>query len=160
VKLLRERLQRRALHAWRSTDAPLILCYGNINRSPFAAAIARRRPASRAVSAGFYRPARRPSPEATAALAARYGVDLSEHRSIEVDPAMLDAAGAIFVFDLQNLVRLAARRPRALARAHLIGSLGDHGEVLIPDPHGRGEDVLERTFAQIASAIEQADGGR
>lgn len=160
MKLLRGRLRRRALRAWRSTDAPLILCYGNINRSPFAAALARRRPGSRAVAAGFYRPGGRPAPEPTVALGARYGVDLSQHRSVEVDAAVLDDADAIFVFDLDNLARLAARRPRALARTHLLGSLGDGREVLIPDPHGHGSAALERAFARIAEAIGQADGGR
>ena len=57
---IRGRLHTAAVRAWQATDAPLILCYGNINRSPFAAAV------------------------------------------------------AIFIFDLDNLVRVALTRPEAI----------------------------------------------
>src|SRR2546427_7830369 len=61
----------------------LVVCHGNICRSPFAAALLRRASARNGVrvdSAGFLGPGRPPPPEAVAA-AARHGVDLSAHRS-------------------------------------------------------------------------------
>jgi protein-tyrosine phosphatase len=154
---LRRPLQRRALRAWRATDEPLIVCTGNINRSPFAAALARRRPGSRARSAGFYPEAGRPSPPATQAAASARGVDLSAHRSVVLDQAMIAGAGAIFAFDLQHLARLLARRPRAWRKLHLLGLLADGPGVLIVDPHGRQQAVLEAVLDQIAAAVERAD---
>ena len=155
--LIRRALHRRALRAWRATDTPLILCFGNINRSPFAAALARARPGSRASSAGFYPETGRPSPGRTVAVAKRYGVDLSEHRSAVVSSAQLSDAKAIFVFDLENLVRLAARDPRALRRAHLLGTLGKSGAAVIVDPHGRADAVLAQVLGEIAGSIDWAD---
>ena len=149
---VRSALRRRALRAWRATHAPLILCFGNINRSPFAAALARRdrlRPAG-ARSAGFFPEPGRCSPAATVAAAARYGVDLSGHRSSCVTRAELAGAAAIFVFDLENVARVAASSPAALWRLHLVGSLDDDRSVLIADPHGRGDAALDQTLARIA----------
>jgi len=152
-------LHRRAVRAWRATDEPLIVCFGNINRSPFAAQLARRRAGSRARSGGFYPQAGRCSPPGTVAGARAYEVDLSAHRSVVVDDAALARAPAIFVFDLQNLASVAARWPRALRRTHLVGALAEEGSLLIADPHGRGTLVLEQVLAQIATAIEHADRG-
>jgi protein-tyrosine-phosphatase len=156
---VRSALHRRALHAWRATDAPLILCFGNINRSPFAAALARRdgRGPADARSAGFYPEPGRPSPATTAAAAARYGLDLSEHRSTCVTHAELAGAAAIFVFDLENVARVAVLAPGALARVHLVGSLDDDRRVLIADPHGRGEIALRQTLERIARALAGAE---
>jgi low molecular weight protein-tyrosine phosphatase len=154
---VRARLQRRARRAWRATATPLIPCYGNINRSAFAAALARERGREGARSAGFYPVPDRPAPDTTVACAAAYGVELSSHRSARVTRDDTSRATAIFVFDLENLARVAALDPRALARTHFVGALDDDQHVLIADPHGHGKQVLARTLARIAQAIEHAD---
>jgi protein-tyrosine-phosphatase len=135
----------------------LILCYGNINRSAFAAALARRLGRLGTRSAGFYPIQDRPAPDATIACAEAYGVDLAGHRSIRVTRRDVRGARAIFVFDLENLARVATLDPCALARTHLLGTLDDDPGVLIADPHGRGNDVLGWTLARIARAIERGE---
>lgn len=153
---VRSWLYRRARRAWGAANAPLILCYGNINRSAFAAGLAReRRP--EVWSAGFYPVENRSAPDATIACAARHGVDLTGHRSRRVTSGELRSADVIFVFDLQNLARVLASAPSALRRTHLVGSLGDEPGVLIGDPHGRGEAVLEDTLARIARAFDHLE---
>lgn len=150
-------LGRRARRAWRASERPLILCYGNINRSAFAAALARTRGRPGARSAGFYPHEGRSSPEATIAGAASHGVDLSAHRSRRVSREELKSADAIFVFDLDNVARVVALDPGSLARTHLLGALSDDpDEVVIADPHGRGEAVLAETLARIERAIGHA----
>jgi protein-tyrosine phosphatase len=154
---IRRVLHRRAMVAWRATDEPLALCFGNINRSPFAAALARRRPGSRAGSAGFYPQAGRPSPPSTVAGARARGVELDAHRSVIVSDEQLAGAPAIFIFDLENLARVAARRAGALRRTHFLGALAPAGAVLIADPHGRGQAMLEDVLSEIQRAVEHAD---
>ncbi|HEY1516643.1 MAG TPA: glycosyltransferase [Solirubrobacteraceae bacterium] len=154
---VRSALHRRARRAWRATDAPLILCFGNINRSAFVAALARKRGRAGAHSGGFYPEPGRPSPRATIAGAGRYGVDLAGHRSSCVTRAELAGAAAIFVFDLENVARVAALDPASLARVHLIGSLDDDVRVLIADPHGHGAAVLDQTLERIARALASAE---
>jgi len=159
MRPVRGTLRRRAQRAWRSTDAPLILCHGNINRSAFAAALARSRGRAGAHSAGFYPEEGRPSPAATIACAGEYGVSLTDHRSRRVTHGDLADAPAIFVFDLENLARVARLAPLALARTHFLGTLDDDSPMLIADPHGHGQAVLEDTLAQIARAVNHAQEG-
>jgi len=153
---LRGPLRRRALRAWRSTDAPLILCYGNINRSAFAAELARSRGRAGAHSGGFYPEEGRPSPQATIECAGRHGIDLTDHRSHRVTQRDLADAPAIFVFDLENLARVAKLAPLALARTHFVGALDAEEPMLIADPYGHGQAVLEDTLARIARAVDHA----
>jgi low molecular weight protein-tyrosine phosphatase len=155
---VRARVRRRTLRAWRAGDSPLILCYGNINRSAFAAGFAGAHGRASARSAGFYPRDGRRSPATTIACAARYGVDLTAHRSTRITRPELAGAQAIFVFDLENVARVAALDPLALPRTHLLGALDDDPRVLISDPHNRGLEVLERTVARIARAIERGEG--
>jgi protein-tyrosine-phosphatase len=157
IPRIRSALHRRAEHAWQSTDAPLFVCFGNINRSPFAAQLARRiAPTSRASSAGFYPAVGRPTPEATVKAAQARGVDLTAHRSTVVSQERLDAAGAIFVFDLQNLLALALTRPRALRRTHILGALAGGEPIFILDPHGRDQATLEAVLDQIERSLTNA----
>ena len=157
---VRALLHRRALRAWRGTDTPLIVCWGNINRSAFAAALARHRGQVGAWGGGLHPTHGRPARPDTIAFAATYGVDLGDHRSRLVTPDELKDAPAIFVFDLENIARLAARSPRALARTHLFGALGDDRSVLISDPEHRSTAVFERTAARIARAVDNAQERR
>jgi protein-tyrosine phosphatase len=153
---IRRALHRRALRAWRSTDTPLILCHGNINRSPFAAMLARLQQAKSPTSAGFYGAIGRSTPEPTLVRAAEYGADLSTHRSNTVEAGQLDRAPAIFVFDFVNLAAIACRRPRALGRTHLLGMLSATDGAFIPDPWGQPPEVLDRVLQRISQAISAA----
>lgn len=157
---IRTQLHRRAVRAWHATDGPLILCYGNINRSAFAAALARSRGRPGARSGGFYPVQSRPAPGVTIASAATHGVELADHRSRLITRDDLMAARAIFVFDLENIARVAALSPSALARTHLVGTLDEDPRVLIADPHGRPAAVLEQTVARIVRAVDHAEARR
>lgn len=150
---IRRALERRAVRAWCSTDTPLILCHGNINRSPFAAALARHHHAKSPSSAGFYPVAGRRVPEPTIVRAAEYGVDLSTHCSVTVGAGQLDAAPAIFVFDLVNLAPIACRRPRALLRTHLFATISTTSGPFVPDPHGKPLETLDQTLRTIFHVI-------
>ena len=125
---LRACLRRRAVRAWRA-GVPVRAPGGSIVADRF-------------------------SPAATVACAVRYGVDLSGHRSRRVRRDELRSANAIFVFDLDNVARVAALDPLALARTHLLGALDEDPDVVIANPHGRGDAVLALTLARIARAVE------
>lgn len=153
---IRSALRRRAMRAWRSSEAPLIVCFGNINRSPYAAALARQRGVAGARSAGLYPVADRPSPALTVAVAKTMGVDLEGHRSVIVDRSLVRDAPAIFVFDVENVVRLGLRAPGAIVKTHLLGALARQGSSIVPDPHGRDRAFLEGVLEQIGSAIDDA----
>ena len=153
---LRRLLRRRALRAWNSGQPLLILCYGNVNRSPYVERLAQRRPGASATSAGFFPAADRPAAERTVAYGAAHGVDLGAHRSRMVTNEQLRTAPAIFVFDAENVLMALTRAPSSIRRMHLVGALAARGPALIEDPHGRELAVLERTLSAITVAVDQA----
>ncbi|HEV3046459.1 MAG TPA: hypothetical protein VGY13_03770 [Solirubrobacteraceae bacterium] len=158
VPAVRRRLRARALAAWSAEQAPLVVCYGNINRSPFAAELLRARTGRPVRSTGLYRAPGRPSPAASVACARALGVDLSGHRSSVLELRGAERGQALFVFDLENVARIAWRWPPALRRVRLLGALAEDGELIVPDPHGRGREALEQAFARIAEIVEELSG--
>ena len=157
---VRRLLTRRARRAWRRVTSVVFVCAGNICRSPFAEAIARRRAGEDAdlVSAGFFPVEGRPSPAEAVAAAQRMDVDLSAHRSRATTPQMLARADAVFVFDADNCLKLLRASPRAALRAHPLGALAPDGDIFIDDPFN--EDLsCEDAYARIEQVLSEAPRG-
>jgi protein-tyrosine phosphatase len=77
----------------------LVVCHGNICRSPYLEAVLKRSmPDIRVESAGFVGPGR-PVPPFALALSAERGLNLSAFRSRQLAPAMVRAADLILVMD-------------------------------------------------------------
>lgn len=137
----------------------LVLCSGNICRSPFAERLlaerlAAGRPDIRVASAGFIPAEGRPSPETAIAAAAAMGVDLASHRSRYARDKETAAADVVFVFDAANQADFASRGFEPGGRLFLLGDFATRpGE--IADPYGQPEPVFRETYARIASAVER-----
>ncbi len=130
----------------------LFLCHGNICRSPFAAAVARRlAPAGMWIeSAGFIGPDR-PSPAYAVAAAREFGADLSSHRSQLVTPALLEAADLVVVMDRAQRRKALALRPALRGRVVLLGDLDPEpiARRVIPDPVDRSPDFFRSSYARV-----------
>jgi protein-tyrosine phosphatase len=155
-------LRRRARAAWATREPVVFVCYGNICRSPFAEGLLRGRPgAGRAASsAGTLPRAGRPSPPDAIAVARKWSVDLGGHRSRVLDAALVSGAGAVFVFDVDNLFGVLRRFPGSVGRTHLLGALDPDGLTVVDDPYGRPRAEFARVYEQIAALLETADRGR
>jgi protein-tyrosine-phosphatase/predicted ATP-grasp superfamily ATP-dependent carboligase len=155
----RRRLERRARAALNAASSILFVCLGNICRSPFAEGLARRcsSPARTIRSAGYYPKANRRCPDRAIECAARWGIDLHDHRSRLLSDAMLQEFEAVFVFDEQNHRRLATDFPAVRRRLHFVGALELEGPLFIADPFGLELADFERCYRQIAEAISGAD---
>lgn len=157
----------------RSLDLPahvLFVCYGNICRSPYAAAAFRSRlppplrERIRVSSAGFYRSGRE-SPEEALAAARRRGEDLSGHRSTMLDTGLLASADLLVVMDAEQRLRLRRGYLSELAAEgadpgprHVL-VLGDLDPDLparrgIVDPFGQPESVFESVYERIDRCVE------
>jgi protein-tyrosine-phosphatase/predicted ATP-grasp superfamily ATP-dependent carboligase len=128
----------------------LVLCHGNICRSPYVAArLAERTGSGREIrSAGFYPQADRPTPDDVQTVARRRGVDLSGHRSRLVSEADLAWADAIILMDHRNYVSL-----RAIGRNHLdkvlwLGVL-DGAATEIEDPYGMSDAAIDLVLGRL-----------
>jgi len=158
---LLHRLRRRAARQALKDRAPrsiLVLCHGNICRSPFAAALLLRALGPLGVrvdSAGFGRPNRAAPPEAVAA-AARRGVDLADHRSRLLTPDLARWAELIVVMDPVQQRDVRERFGRASSDVVVLGDLDPAplgGARAIRDPIGQGPDVFEASYARIERCV-------
>lgn len=159
-RLLHPWHRRRALRRFAQNgppDALLILCHGNICRSPYAAERLRQLldgaalMAPRIESAGFILPGRQ-SPEIARRVAHRRDVDLDDHRSRVVNAALVGRAGAILVMtpgQRRDVLRdVAATAPPPVL---LLGDFDDRrpDRRTILDPYGQSEDVFDHVFERI-----------
>ena len=140
----------------------LVICYGNIYRSPFAAEYLKRHaPDAEIRSAGFHGKAGRPSPPAHVEAARARGIELAGHRSRIVGRDDLDWADTIVLMDRRNFTHL-DEASADHAKLVWLGALTD-GPVEIDDPYGRSEseasrllDRLEHGTAELAARINKA----
>jgi protein-tyrosine phosphatase len=178
VKLLSRirRTPERLLHPWRRRRAQariagrvapemvLVVCHGNICRSPFGGLVLRRLLAPQGIrveSAGFIGPGRSAPPEAIEAAAAR-GVDLGEHRSRVLTQALVASAGLVVVMDAEQAGEIRMRFGRARSDVIVLGDLDPEPiatrEILDPvyQPVSVFSEVyarIERCSARLAGAL-------
>lgn len=167
-RLLHPFRRRRALIASRRAEPLrriLVLCHGNICRSPYAAAVLRRELMARwpgetrnrvpsVRSAGFILPGR-PSPPTARSVAARGGVELSEHRSRTFDSEELSRTELVLVMDTRQRADVRRLGARANCPVILLGDL-DPGPVRrrpILDPLDRPEEVFEEVYRRIDRCV-------
>ncbi|PYP71945.1 MAG: protein tyrosine phosphatase [Gemmatimonadetes bacterium] len=139
----------------------LVVCHGNICRSPFAAALLRRASARNGVrvdSAGFLGPGRPPPPEAVAA-AARHGVDLSAHRSQFVTADRVRLANLIVVMDPTQGREIRDRFGRAGRDVLVLGDLDPEpiDTSTIQDPLHQPPRVFAETYARIERCVRELE---
>lgn len=178
VRLLLGRVARRALtmlekwlHPWRRRIARqrvagierpakiLILCYGNICRSPYAAARLSTMLASRGIGGevdqGGFLPPDRQSPDMAQLVAGRRGVALDRHRSRLVTRLDAERADLIIVMEPHQARRIVAEFGAASTDTLILGDL-DPKPVLsrtIPDPYGQSESEFDAVYQRIDDCL-------
>lgn len=135
----------------------IMLCHGNICRSPFAEERLRAKASAaglpvEVVSAGTIEMEGRPSPEAAVSAARDFGTDLGGHRSRYLDPSAAEGAAAVVVFDERNVDEL-ARVGAPGANVIRLADLTDERE--IGDPYGQAEDGFTATYRTIDRALDR-----
>jgi protein-tyrosine-phosphatase/predicted ATP-grasp superfamily ATP-dependent carboligase len=133
----------------------VFLCYGNICRSPLAAALAEQRLSGVAIdSAGFHEQTGRSSPQKILRIGAAFGIDVSSHRSARVTRDQLANADLVIAMDLRNLNRLRQEFPEMANRTTLLGLFGKPETVAIADPYLAGEAASNRICKQVLESVE------
>ncbi|MBY0522959.1 MAG: ATP-grasp domain-containing protein [Gemmataceae bacterium] len=145
----------RALRAARSI---LFVCHGNINRSAFAEkqlhATGGLRPALRIASAGLVPEGGHTSGPLSREVARDYGIDLSTHQSVALNPRMLDEFDLVFYMEPAHLRSIRAMNRSAIRKCYPLSVLDAHdGTVAIPDPDGRGRVTFEQVYRRIANCV-------
>ena len=137
----------------------LIVCTGNICRSPMAGALLTHRLRDRGVqavveSAGIRALVGYPADPLAQQLMANRGFDLSSHRARQLTPEMVRAFELVLVMDAGQQRAVESLDPSARGRVHRIGRVGKFD---VPDPYGRGREAFEEAFTLIERGIAELE---
>ena len=135
----------------------LVICHGNICRSPFAAAVLAYRVKPRGIrvlSAGLVGPGRQATSTARAAARSR-GIDMSEHRSQLVTPSLLAQVDLVVVMDGRQRAVLHHDYGVRSGDILVLGDL-DPSEITsrgITDPYDRPLSEFEEVYTRIERCL-------
>lgn len=138
----------------------LVLCHGNIYRSPFVEQRLRALLDDRweIRSAGFHHRTGRSSAADYVAMARDYGVDLSGHRSRQVDCREIESADLVVIMDRRNHDELCALCPQTRGKIVWIGFGLRDGLPEVPDPWGQPAARTKAILARLNRATEALAG--
>lgn len=133
------------------------ICAGNIARSVYAEHRLRSLCPHLQVAVGsaglWAHPGAAADPEAVAVGRER-NIDLSRHRSRQLDKESITAGTVLFVMEPFHLARLSALIPHSPATAFLLSSVS-WGRVAIRDPRGNCRETYRRIFDRIDQCLER-----
>jgi protein-tyrosine phosphatase len=137
-------------------EAVLVVCVGNVCRSPMAQALLASRLralgcGTRVSSAGVAACVGLPADAMSITLMEERGLDIGSHRGTQLLPALVDAHTQVLVMEASQQQWILKRR-RALADQ--VALLGAFGEGEIDDPVGRGRTEFETAMEAIERAID------
>ncbi len=136
-------------------DRILVLCVGNVCRSPMAEAVLRQALLDRdrevdVRSAGIGALVGHPADDNVRLLMERRGIDVSGHRAIQVNRDMLRWADLVLVMEDMHRSALRQREPSAAGKVFLLGHwIG----VQIPDPYLKPLSAFEQTLDLVDRAV-------
>ena len=162
-RMLHRRYRERSIAALKGKQIReiVVICHGNVCRSPYAEGVLRRKLAERNTSnvvirsAGFVGPDR-PSPAEALTVATELGVDLSSHRSQLITGKTLKTADLVVVMSAEQAVDVQWRG----AAAESVIVLGDLDPDLIDsrtirDPWKGGLDDFRSSYRRIDRCAEE-----
>ena len=134
----------------------LVMCYGNIYRSPIAAAMLTSLLADSVdvKSAGFHERDGRSSPRDFVALARSYGVQIGQHRSKLVTEEQIAAADIIVIMDRWNWTALSQMSETADDKTVWLGAFDGNATVEIVDPYGKEPSTVVEIVNKIRAAVD------
>jgi len=135
----------------------LILCYGNIYRSPFVASYLSEKLKNREISirsAGTYPKSHRSSPSEHIVMSRDFGVDLTDHRSTVADKVLLDWADWIVIMDIRNWDELEKYGNTVRNKIVWLGTLAKNSDIEIQDPYGRSEKEIQFILRQLQNCSD------
>ncbi|MCX8522071.1 MAG: low molecular weight phosphotyrosine protein phosphatase [Rhodoferax sp.] len=129
----------------------LIICVGNVCRSPLAEALLRQAlPQIHIASAGTHASPGAPAHPLIQQIAAEAGLQLQEHRAQRLQPQMVQQTGLVLVMDQFTRNHVLHLYPECRGK---IFRLGEYQQSDIPDPMGEPEDNFRKISEQIHLAV-------
>ncbi|WP_254277472.1 low molecular weight protein-tyrosine-phosphatase [Halomonas sp. 3H] len=135
----------------------LVVCTGNICRSPVAEAMFRRALPQREISSAGLGALVGHGVEPTArALAEADGLDVSNHQARQLTVEMLQAADLVLVMSDGQRRAIADLAPEALGKTMTLGKWLDGGQGKeIPDPYRKSREAFEHVHRLLRDATNE-----
>ena len=134
-------------------DSVLVVCAGNICRSPTAEYVLKSKLVGKSVkvsSAGLTALEGRTADSIAQQIALQRGIDMSEHQGRQVDSKLVAQNSLILVMEQRHIDDLCARYPQARGKTFLLGKW--LGEKEVPDPYRQSTEAFEHVYELIDSA--------
>ncbi|MEW8027512.1 MAG: hypothetical protein AB2792_11155 [Candidatus Thiodiazotropha sp.] len=135
----------------------LVICYGNIYRSPLAEYLLKKSCPPKMFnidSAGFHRKENRPCDPEYLKLLEEHGYDLSEHRSRLIMSSDISWADIILIMDRYNWDMLKTMDENCIRKTVWIGALSNKKRVEVDDPYGKGYTFTKGIIGDIEVCIQ------
>ena len=146
------RLNRFRHVSWERVNRLVFLCSGNICRSPYAEAIAKRQGVE-SISCGSKASSGTVANPLAVQVANERGVNLSVHRSENIDRIMPLSSDLVLGFDLHHVAALDKLAATSECQVSLLGLWGKQAPTVIPDPYGCSADYFVRCFDSIDQTV-------
>jgi len=131
----------------------VFVCLGNICRSPFGEAVARRRAVSTA-GFGLSTTTGAPAFELARKTATRFNLDLDDHRATDFTDFGLTAGDLLIAMEVRHARRLAAMTASHDVQITLLGHWARPRRLHIHDPLEHSEQYFANCFTVIENATE------
>ncbi len=139
-------------------DRVLIVCTGNVCRSPLAEGLLRNRFARRGrgtvESAGIAALEGHPADPNVAGLLAERGIDMSAHRARQLTPELLSKFDLVLVMEDGQRRAIEGLSRAARGRVHRIGKFGGFD---VQDPYRQPRAAFERALTLIERGLDEFD---
>lgn len=166
--VLSARVRQDALWEWRrrrrgppglptgSITNVLVVCHGNLCRSPFAASLLAGKRGDLSVrSAGLFASEGEPADDTALRVARRFGVALDAHRTHRVSGGDLAWSHLTLGMEGHHAVWIRRFGSEQARKALLLGDFLAAPPHRIEDPWGLSDEVYVMTFERIASAVQR-----
>ena len=133
----------------------LIVCVGNICRSPTAQALLTHRLSGQGLtisSAGIGALVGNPMDKTAHDVLQEHGLDFTAHRARQVDSHMLHDADPTLAMEHSHIQHIRQIAPEVHGKTFLIGKWQD--ELEIPDPYRQSRPAFEHVHTLLTQAVE------
>ncbi len=130
----------------------VFVCHGNICRSAYAHVLAKRAGAN-AASFGLSTATGNPAHPPVVKLAARRGINMTAHRSIDIDDFAAQPGDLLLAMETRHLRKLAAEPSVAHLPRMLLGSFATPPVPHLHDPYDENEAYLPMCLTRIERAV-------